>query len=250
MTSKLSACSHSYSILSILPTGIFILSSLWLLRYILREQRHGIVSLLRDTRTIIIATTSTLLLITSALSLAAWQVATPYLVSSAKRQVTAALTLSLVAAVSISISGPIVVYLTVFQLFVLSLVPKLSNSRPTLFVTSLYLVLTLVLDTSRVRTFVLVGSQNVSGFFLIAFLVQYGCRFATFVVISLPPTLGRQENLEDASFLSHSFVLWALPLMWQGRHGNLEIDQLPALHSDMRTPDLYHRFEKYWAKER
>ena len=121
-----------------------------------------------------------------------------------------------------------------------------------LFISSLYLLLTLVLDTSRVRTFVVVGSQSTSEFFYASFLAQYACRFLSLAALSFSSTFApsKEETLEGSGFLSHVFVTWALPLMWKGRHGNLELEQLPNLDPDMDTALLYSRFEVHWRSER
>ena len=117
---------------------------------------------------------------------------------------------------------------------------------------SFYLFLTLVLDTARLRTFAIVGTAATSKFFFATFLAQYACRFLSLVILSFPSLfVSTQTNdLESAGFLSHVFVLWALPLMWKGRHGNLELEHLPKLDSDMDTAELYARFDVYWKEER
>ena len=121
-----------------------------------------------------------------------------------------------------------------------------------LFIASFYLLLTLVLDTSRVRTFVIVGPESTSKFFYGSFLAQYACRFLSLVVLSFPRLFTTFEDvtLERSGLLSHIFVTWALPLMWKGRHGTLELEQLPKLDPDMDTSALYSRFEAHWKAER
>lgn len=132
------------------------------------------------------------------------------------------------------------------------MVPSVGHSRYILFVASLYLLLTLVLDAARVRTFAIVGSGATSPFFLGSFLAQYACRFLSLATLSFPSLFvsKHESGLEDAGFLSHVFVFWAVPLLWMGRHGNLELEHLPKLDSDMDTTVLYSRFEVYWKAER
>ncbi|KAI0667969.1 P-loop containing nucleoside triphosphate hydrolase protein [Trametes maxima] len=216
------------SILSVLPNGVFLLTCLAFflgarLRFSL-SARHALASV-----------PLWLFLVTSVLSLAAWTTASVDLPSKAKSLVTAAQSLNLVSSIALVL-----------------LVPIVGHSRYILFVASLYLVLTLVLDTARIRTFAIVDRAATSDFFFGTFLAQYATRFLSLVTLSFPSLFvtSQEKGLEDAGFLSHVTVFWALPLLWKGRHGNLELEHLPKLDADMETTLLFSRFDVYWKAER
>ncbi|TBU48077.1 P-loop containing nucleoside triphosphate hydrolase protein [Dichomitus squalens] len=214
-------------VLTILPNGLFLLTAI-----IFAVQTRPRLSLSR--RHIPVFIPFFLLLTTGALSIGGWKTASAELPHKANALVTAALALDLVSA-----------------LVLILLIPIFGRSRYILFVASLYLLLTLILDTSRVRTFAIAGSAATSELFFASFLAHYATRFASLVVLSFPSLFAKNDGaLENAGFLSHIFVTWALPLMWKGRHGNLEIEQLPSLDPDMDTTELYARFEVYWKAER
>ncbi|KAI0752923.1 P-loop containing nucleoside triphosphate hydrolase protein [Daedaleopsis nitida] len=215
------------SILALLPNGLFLLACVI---FALRARLHLAIS----KRHAVLAIPFVLFLVASVLSLAGWLTATVDLPSKSQHLVTAAEALNVVSAVAL-----------------VMLVPTVGRSRSVLFISTLHLLLTLVLDTARVRTFALVGAAATSKFFFASFMTQYALRFLSLVTLSVPSLVSEQDHeLEDAGFLSHIFVLWALPLMWKGRHGTLELEQLPKLDSDMDTTTVFARFEVYWSAER
>lgn len=55
---------------------------------------------------------------------------------------------------------------------------------------------------------------------------------------------------EGNGFFSQLFVLWALPLMWKGRKGNIGMDDIPELNSDMLSTELYDRLDITWTQEK
>ncbi|KAH9846462.1 P-loop containing nucleoside triphosphate hydrolase protein [Lenzites betulinus] len=217
-----------HSILSILPNGLFLLT---IIVFALGNRPDFKIS----ARLICVFVPLVSLFFTSVLSLAAWKVASTTIPTNAKDMVTGAQALNLVSSATLILLTPVAVH-----------------SRFVLFVSSLYLLLTLVLDASRVRTFAMVGSESISQFFLGSFYAQYASRFASLAVLSFPSLLGTTSGteLENAGFISHVFVTWELPLLWKGRQGTLELDQLPPLDSEMDTDKLYSRFKAVWDAER
>ncbi|KAH9915163.1 P-loop containing nucleoside triphosphate hydrolase protein [Epithele typhae] len=215
------------SILSLIPSVIFLILCL-----VFALKSRPLLSL--SLRHVILIIPFLMLFISSVLSLAAWLSAPVVLPSSARSNVTSALVLSLLSAIAI-----------------LALSPTFGRSRYILFVASLYLVVTLILDTARIRTFTIIGTSATSTFFYASFLAQFVCRFIAMVVLAFPSLLSSQEaTLEGTGFLSHIFVTWALPLMWRGRHSSLELSQLPKLDPDMDTSILYTQFEAHWNMEK
>lgn len=140
------------------------------------------------------------------------------------------------------------------QMIQLLLTPRATRSLPISYFLSLALLVNLLLDVSRLRTFVLVGHGSTSTFFLATFIAQFACRAISLVAFNLPLSFAKAESgkatPENAGFFSQLFVFWAYPLMWAGKSGDLEIRDLPALQEDMASDKLYERFEARWELER
>lgn len=142
-------------------------------------------------------------------------------------------------------------FLKVIQLL---LTPRATRSQHLSYFLSLVLFLNLVLDTSRLRTFILVGHDSTSALFLGAFIAQFACRAISLITFNLPLSFTKAEfgkgTPENAGFVSQLFVLWAYPLMWVGKRGDLELDDLPELQEEMASQQLYQQFEALWGAER
>lgn len=117
------------------------------------------------------------------------------------------------------------------------------------FYMSLFLFCTVILDVSRVRTFIMVGKSATSTFFFVSFLAQFFCRCLSLLSLNIPSSANSDRLSEGSGFFNQVLALWALPLMWQGRKGDVSIEDLPNLHPEMQSTDLYHRFHIAWKHE-
>jgi hypothetical protein len=121
------------------------------------------------------------------------------------------------------------------------------SSKPLAFILALYQFLNLVLQTAPVRTFVLNRGRSTSTFFLSCFLAQFGSTALVVMSLSVPGPKVEKRLSEGDGFFNHLFIIWALPLMWQGRKGNFDIDY--ELHPEMGSTELYRRFQIAWDRE-
>ncbi|KAJ3893006.1 P-loop containing nucleoside triphosphate hydrolase protein [Lentinula edodes] len=165
------------------------------------------------------------------LTLIAWTIAKPTDVPVlAGSYLTAALVLSLV----VSILNVI-------------LVSNELSRKDSSFATSLYLLVVLLLDASRLRTFSSAGKSSISMFFFVAFAASFAVRGLCLVLMNTPEP--KESGVYKSSgFFSSIFLLWLLPLMWKGRKGTLNLDDLPDF--DQRSTALYMRFETSWRREK
>ncbi|KAJ3809549.1 P-loop containing nucleoside triphosphate hydrolase protein [Lentinula aff. lateritia] len=115
------------------------------------------------------------------------------------------------------------------------------------FATSLYLLIVLLLDASRLRTFSSAGKSTISMFFFVAFAASFAIRGLCLVLMNAPEP--KESGVRKSSgFFSSIFLLWLLPLMWKGRKGTLNLDDLPDF--DQKSTALYMRFETSWRREK
>ncbi|KAJ6463215.1 P-loop containing nucleoside triphosphate hydrolase protein [Mycena vitilis] len=218
------------SVLLILPSTIFICCAapyLW----IKQPWKNFDTSRAKNPRSIAILTTFFLLIATAILSLVSWLSSSPQLPISTKRLVTTAL------ALIVASSG-------IFVAVGLSAI----HSKELAFFLALYQLITLLLQTAPLRTFVLSRGSSSSTFFLSSFSALFGT--TALVVLGLSVAVNRVENRlsEEDGLFNHLFVLWALPLMWKGRKKNFTVDY--ELHPEMESSDLYRRFKIAWDCER
>ncbi|KAE9399237.1 P-loop containing nucleoside triphosphate hydrolase protein [Gymnopus androsaceus JB14] len=110
----------------------------------------------------------------------------------------------------------------VASVLALVLVNRFPNDTPILSTHSLFLLVMVILSTSQVRTFVIIRSQ-LSVFFLGAFLGGYATRL-----------------------FSRFLIIWALPMIWKGRRGNFQINDLEELHDSLESSAIFETFERAW----
>ncbi|KAJ4482345.1 P-loop containing nucleoside triphosphate hydrolase protein [Lentinula aciculospora] len=126
------------------------------------------------------------------------------------------------------------------------LVSSESSRRDSSFATSLYLLIILLLDVSRLRTLNSVGKASISEFFFIAFTASFTVRALCLILLNTPEP--KQLGVHSSSgFFSNIFLLWLLPLMWKGRKRTLNLNDLPEF--DQKSTALYLRFETSWRRE-
>ncbi|KAJ3769093.1 P-loop containing nucleoside triphosphate hydrolase protein [Lentinula raphanica] len=127
------------------------------------------------------------------------------------------------------------------------LVLKERSRRSASFVTSLYLCVILLLDSSRLRTFNSVRETSISELFFAAFIASFAIRGICLLLLNIPGPSQQSANHSESGFFSSIFMLWLLPLMWKGRKGTLDLDDLPDF--DQKSPDLFLQFESSWRQE-
>ncbi|KAE9401197.1 hypothetical protein BT96DRAFT_918935 [Gymnopus androsaceus JB14] len=112
---------------------------------------------------------------------------------------------------------------------------------------SLCLLVIILLSTTQVRTFVSMRSQ-LSVFFLVTFLGGYCTRVLVLITLNLLVTDGKflAPSPETAGIISRLFILWALPMIWKGRHANLQIDDLEELHTSLSSTALFQMLKTSW----
>ncbi|THU98303.1 P-loop containing nucleoside triphosphate hydrolase protein [Dendrothele bispora CBS 962.96] len=210
------------AILSMLPDTITLFISLF---YLVTS------STWRTTDRVFLRVISCLLPLMSVVTLVAWSSSSPDVPATAKSYVTAALSL------------------TILPSIIHALMLNLASLDSVTFFISFYLSVTVLLDTSRVRTFVTMGSGTTSEFFVAAFITLFSARVLTLIVLNIPAyTKSTAKATESSGFFSSIFLLWLCPLLWKGRKGNLEANDLSDF--DQKSFDLYSRFELSWKSEK
>ncbi|KAE9392058.1 hypothetical protein BT96DRAFT_959412 [Gymnopus androsaceus JB14] len=118
----------------------------------------------------------------------------------------------------------------VASILALVLVNRFPNDMTIFSTHSLFIFVMAILSTSQVRTFVIIRSQ-LSMFFLGAFLVH--------------------ENFlagspETAGLFSRLLIIWALPMIWKGRRGDSQINDLEELHGSLESSAVFKTLEQAW----
>ncbi|KAF8146938.1 P-loop containing nucleoside triphosphate hydrolase protein [Mycena galopus ATCC 62051] len=170
------------------------------------------------------------LICTALLSLVSWLISSPDLPSATKKLVTAALASTMVSSFLFAVVG-------------LSAIV----SKTVAFLLAGYQFILLVLQTAPLRTFILAGGRSTSTFFVVSFASLFGATAFVVITLSIPQKKVANRLSEGDGLFNHIFVLWALPLMWKGRKGGLDVNY--ELDPEMESTKLYRRFQLAWDGE-
>ncbi|KAH8169831.1 ABC transporter domain-containing protein [Sarocladium implicatum] len=215
------------SILSLLPTAIFIIVASWRIAHIYR----------RDA------------------------VVRPGLLLWAKLAVTAAfiaLQVTLVALWSLdstprtrtSIPEAVVGVVEGIAIAGLSYVEHIKSARPSPLL-STYLFLTIILDVALARTFIIRD-----GLFAISavFTAALALKFILLILEELPKRrslISENEVVRETSVgvISRTLFLWLNPLLWRGTRSVLTVDNLGPLHQKLQSKPLLDQLERAWDND-
>ncbi|KAJ7762735.1 P-loop containing nucleoside triphosphate hydrolase protein [Mycena maculata] len=219
------------SILLILPSAIFICIAapyIWLAK----PWKNFHLGAQKNIRSFTILSSLFFLICTAVLSLVSWLwTSSPTLPSATIYLVTGAFILILISS-------------TLFVVVSLAAI----GSETLAFLLALYQFTNLILQTAPLRTFsMLHGGRPTSTFFLVSFALLFSATALVVFSLSIPGP-GLPSTLKEGDgFFNHLFVLWALPLMWNGRKTESTLDY--ELHPEMDSIELYRRFKIAWDRE-
>lgn len=119
---------------------------------------------------------------------------------------------------------------------------------------SLSLLLVIVFDAARLRSFVLVGFLNDKPAFVAGFILSLAARVVLLAAENVPKRKFLDENTgltleETATPVNRWFFIWLLDILWLGwQKSNLRISDLGNPAEDSAA--IYRRFEVGWEKHK
>ncbi|CDS82194.1 related to ABC transporter [Sporisorium scitamineum] len=113
----------------------------------------------------------------------------------------------------------------------------------------LWLFCSLLFDACRIRTFNAIPTIRHSSFFYV-YVVAFACQALILTVENAKGIRSIDVNSTHesrASFFSRLFFLWVFPMLWNGYHKPLEMEDLDSLKSEFYGRSLANSFIASWS---
>jgi hypothetical protein len=146
----------------------------------------------------------------------------------------------------IAIAEPVLGLIESFALAALSFVEHRNSRKPSKLLGA-FLVITIILDIALVRTWWIRSMQSIAGVFTASFVIKT----ILLILEEIPKTLlGEKEKIHETSsgVVSRSFFWWLNGLFLQGHRTILETEDLQAIDSKFDTDHVSAPLEKQWER--
>ena len=117
---------------------------------------------------------------------------------------------------------------------------------------ALYLLATIILDTSRIRTLALVRPRLTAAIIPLAVSLAIRVTLFTSLQLSTRSSIINGQTLPPAAtagLVQRYLVTWVLPVLWRGYRSPLKMSSLGAIDTELHSLSTWEAFEPQWRRQ-